>query len=161
MKKIPKEKIKFMQAAFAEAKNNILSDDGGPFGAVVVYDGKIVSRSSNQVLKTNDPTAHAEIEAIRQASSKLQRFDLSDCEIYTTCEPCPMCLGAILWARIPQVYFASDRNDATKAGFDDSRFYRVINHQPVDHDLQTFRICEKEGAELFDNWLKSSSKKIY
>src|SRR4030042_4218292 len=119
----------FMKAALREGRKGVLANEGGPFGAVIVKGSKIVSRAHNSVVKTNDPTAHAEILAIREASSKLRRFSLSDCEIYTSCEPCPMCLAAIHWARIPVLFFGCTRTDAAAIGFDDEFFYRVLRGQ--------------------------------
>jgi guanine deaminase len=104
--------IEFMQAAIEEAFRGMKADEGGPFGAVVVRQGKIIARAHNEVISTGDPTAHAEIQAIRKASQKLGKFDLSACVMYATCEPCPMCLGAIFWARIPRLYYVCSRADA-------------------------------------------------
>ncbi|MDA3908025.1 MAG: nucleoside deaminase [Sulfurimonas sp.] len=113
---------KWMQIAYNEATQGMLANDGGPFGAVIVKDDKIISQAHNKVLKSNDPTAHAEVNAIRKASKLLETFDLEGCVLYTTCKPCPMCLGAIFWARIGTVYFGATEEDAAKGGFDDKRF---------------------------------------
>jgi len=115
----------FMEIAVQEALKGIRKKEGGPFGAVIVKDGEIISVGNNQVILTNDPTAHAEIVAIRRASEKLGRFDLSDCEIYTTCEPCPMCYSAIHWAKIPIMYYGASRDDAAEIGFDDKYLYSI------------------------------------
>ena len=127
-----------MQVAIDEALKGIDANEGGPFGAVIVKDNKIISKAHNLVLKTNDPTAHAEINAIKEASSKLNSFDLSGCELYTTCEPCPMCLGAIFWARIDRVYFGATKLDAQKAGFDDNKIIEI--HGSI-HYLQCIDDC--------------------
>src|SRR6266849_1948876 len=116
----------FMARAIQLAVENVRSGQGGPFGAVVVKDGSIIAEGANQVTATNDPTAHAEVLAIRIACAKLGAFDLPDCEIYTSCEPCPMCLGAIYWARLTRVFFANAATDASKIGFDDSFIYGEI-----------------------------------
>jgi len=116
----------FMAIALEEAMEGIENDDGGPFGAVIVQDGVVISRAHNEVLRRNDPTAHAEILAIREASSILKRYDLSTCEIYSTSEPCPMCFAAIFWARIKKLVYGTVREDVAEIGFDDSLIYDVI-----------------------------------
>ena len=116
-----------MEAAVAEALLGLRNKEGGPFGAVIVKDGHIIAKGHNRVLATNDPTAHAEIVAIREASKKLNRFDLSDCELYTTCEPCPMCYSAAHWAKIPIIYYGATREDAQDVGFDDNLLYDVLS----------------------------------
>ncbi|MBN3490382.1 nucleoside deaminase [Acholeplasma equirhinis] len=118
---------KFMRQAINEAKKGIDHVHGGPFGAVVVKDGVVIAKGHNTVLKDNDPTAHGEVNAIRKATKKLKSFDLTGCEIYTTGEPCPMCLGAILWANIDKVYFGANIDDTEKIGFRDSVFYEIAN----------------------------------
>jgi guanine deaminase len=115
-----------MDLAVAEALAAVRLNHGGPFGAVIVRNGRVVAGAHNEVVKTNDPTAQAEVTAIRRASAKLKTFDLSTCELYSTCEPCPMCLAAILWARIPRVYYGCTRRDAEKIGFCDNLFYRQM-----------------------------------
>ncbi len=150
---------KWMKIAYNEATDGMLANDGGPFGALIVKDEKIISQAHNEVLKTNDPTAHAEINAIRKASKALETFDLSGCTIYTTCKPCPMCLGAIFWARITTVYFGATDKDAAKAGFDDKHFYEML--QEKDNGLTLKQIDGKENAKLFDLWLKKSDREMY
>jgi len=150
---------KWMKIAYDEATNGMLANDGGPFGAVVLKDGKIIAQAHNQVLKTNDPTAHAEINAIRIASAKLNSFDLSTCTLYTTCMPCPMCLGAIFWARIKTVYYGATEEDAQKGGFDDKLFYEMLDGKNSQITLK--QIDAKENAELFDMWLKKSDRELY
>ncbi len=116
----------FMSQAIAESKSGTEQKDGGPFGAVIVRDGHIIARGHNMVLKENDPTAHAEIVAIRRATQKLQTFNLAGCEMYSSCEPCPMCCSAIHWARISKLYYAAARKDAARIGFDDERLYAIL-----------------------------------
>lgn len=117
---------RFMEAAIAEARAGLATGDGGPFGAVVVRDGKVVARGHNQVVGNGDPTAHAEVQAIRAACRALGTFDLSGCEIYATCEPCPMCFAAIHWARLDRVVYGAGRADAAGIGFDDADIYEVL-----------------------------------
>ena len=151
----------FMQTSIDEARHGITHNHGGPFGAVIVRDGEIISRAHNQVLKTNDPTAHAEVLAIRQASSVLGKFDLSDCELYTTSQPCPMCLAAIFWARIKTVYYGSDKEDVAKIGFDDSLFYDLIRGQNMDHELEMVNIDREASLQLLKLWEKKPDRKMY
>jgi len=141
---------KWMQIAYDEASLGMLTNEGGPFGAVIVREGKIISRTHNKVLKTNDPTAHAEINAIREASKILNTFNLSDCTLYTTCEPCPMCLGAIFWARIPKVYYGATKEDAAIGGFDDKHFYQMLNNKS--DEITLHQIDHIETKELFQVW---------
>jgi len=115
-----------MKIAIEEAQIGIMTGEGGPFGAVIIKNGNVISRTHNRVLQTNDPTAHAEINAIREATEKLGRFDLSDCEIYSSCEPCPMCFSAIHWAKMKKLYYGCTREDAAQIGFDDQFIYDVI-----------------------------------
>ena len=141
------------------AERNASSVTGGPFGAVVVKDGKVIAEASNTVTVDNDPTAHAEVNAIRKACAALGTFDLSGCELYTSCEPCPMCLAACYWAHIDKVYYAADREDAAAAGFDDSDIYREVA-LPVDRRRIPFvHIMEKEGLRPFMLW-NSNDKKV-
>lgn len=149
----------WMQIAYEEAIVGMEHNEGGPFGAVILCDGKIVARAHNEVLKTNDPTAHAEMGAIRIAAQTLKRFDLSDCILYTTCYPCPMCMGAILWARIPTVFYASSMDDTAEGGFDDRAFYTMIRSPESSLDLRP--IDAKKGKELFAQWAAKEDKKLY
>jgi len=139
---------KYMDIAVQEAKEGVERGEGGPFGAVVVNgQGEIVSRAHNMVLQTNDPTAHAEMTAIQKASSKLGRFDLSDCKIYTTCEPCPMCFGAIHWAKIPVCVYAASVNHASDAGFDNQNIYDAIRQtQQTDEKMCSMTQEQHQGA---------------
>lgn len=148
-----------MLRAIELAERNASSVTGGPFGAVVVKDGKVIAEASNTVTVDNDPTAHAEVNAIRKACTALGTFDLSGCELYTSCEPCPMCLAACYWAHIDKVYYAADREDAAAAGFDDSDIYREVA-LPVDRRRIPFvHIMEKEGFRPFMLW-NSNDKKV-
>lgn len=152
-----------MKAALREARRGVRAADGGPFGAVIVKGSRIVSRAHNSVVGTNDPTAHAEILAIRKASSKLGRFNLSDCLIYTTSEPCPMCLAAIHWARIPVVYFGCTRVDAAKIGFDDDLFYRALGGRArrSEKRVRSIQLGRKGCLELFRDWAAKPDKVLY
>ncbi|TAL66361.1 MAG: nucleoside deaminase [Bacteroidetes bacterium] len=135
-----------------EIAGNSLEKGGGPFGAVMSRDGKIISEAHNCVVLNNDPTAHAEILAIRQAASFLKSFDLSDCTLYSSCEPCPMCLGAIYWAGIKKVVYACDRSDAQKAGFNDKLIYDEIALDPSKRKITFLRITDTGGKEVFRRW---------
>lgn len=134
---------------------------GGPFGAVVVKDGVIIGRGSNSVLANNDPTAHAEVTAIREACKALKQFQLSDCILYTSCEPCPMCLGAIYWARPKEVYFAGNRLDAANAGFDDDFIYREIDVPLENRKLKMTNILREESLKAFEIWKQNEDKTLY
>ena len=150
---------KWMKIALSEATNGMLANDGGPFGAVIVKNDKIIASAHNEVLKSKDPTSHAEINAIREASKLLDSFDLSACTLYTTCMPCPMCLGAIFWARIKTVYYGATEQDAAKGGFDDHRFYEMMRGD--NEDVILTQIDHEENAKLFDLWLKKDDREIY
>ncbi|MDD2781592.1 nucleoside deaminase [Sulfuricurvum sp.] len=149
----------WMESALKEALKGMNANEGGPFGALIIRDSKIISSAHNEVLKTNDPTAHAEINAIRKASRALGKFDLSDCVLYTTCYPCPMCMGAIFWARIPTVYYASSMDAAAEGGFDDRVFYEMILHPESSLDLRP--IDAAKGKELFRQWLDKNNRTLY
>ena len=150
---------KWMKIAYDEATAGMLANDGGPFGAVIVKDEKIIATAHNEVLKTKDSTAHAEMNAIRKACKELDSFDLSGCVLYTSCQPCPMCLGAIFWARIGTVYYGATEDDAARGGFDDKRFYEMMEGK--NSDLIMEQIDHKEGTKLFDRWLEKSNRKLY
>ena len=150
-----------MAEAIRLANENIPSGKGGPFGAVVVKDGKIIARGANHVLADNDPTAHAEMVAIREACKVLDSFQLNGCEIYASCEPCPMCLGAIYWARPDKLYFAANRHDAAAAGFDDQFIYEEINCGIADRKIETHQILRSDALQTFDTWAKMDKKKPY
>lgn len=155
------DQIKFMTEAIKLAEENIKSGKGGPFGAVVVKNGKIIARGSNHVTSDNDPTAHAEVVAIREACKVLDNFQLDDCEIYSSCEPCPMCLGAIYWARPAALYFAAGRLDAAEAGFDDNFIYREISTQINERKINTNQMLREEALEVFEIWKKTEKKTPY
>lgn len=152
---------KFMKKAVKEALKGINSNEGGPFGAVIVKDGKVIAKGHNMVLKTNDPTSHAEITVIRKASKKLKRFDLSDCEIYTSCEPCPMCLSAIHWAKIKKVYYGCTKEDAASIGFDDKLLYDLIKEVSKDTLTDKLQIDHEDCLKLFKDWKSKSDKVNY
>jgi len=160
-KKKDKYREEFMIEAIKLAVSNIDSQKGGPFGAVVVKNGKIIGKGSNQVTSSNDPTAHAEIVAIRDACKNLNSFQLDGCEIYASCEPCPMCLGAIYWARPTELYFAASRDDAANAGFDDSYIYQQIPLKPSDRDLKSLQMLQSEAVKVFKLWNESEQKTPY
>ncbi|MDA3947302.1 MAG: nucleoside deaminase [Helicobacteraceae bacterium] len=150
---------RWMKIAYDEATAGMLANDGGPFGAVIVQDDKVIATAHNEVLRTNDPTAHAEIIAIRRASEQLENFDLSECILYCTCKPCPMCLGAIFWAHIGTVYYGATEQDAARGGFDDHRFYEMLRGRNSDVILK--QIDYKVNAKLFDQWLEKEDRQIY
>jgi guanine deaminase len=151
----------FMRRAIALSRQNLGTMAGGPFGAVVVKDGRIVGEGRNQVIAASDPTAHAEIVAIREAALRLGTFDLGGCDIYTSCEPCPMCLGAILWARIGRIYHANDRYDAKAIGFDDEAFYREVSLAPAGRTIPVERILADEARTVFKEWEADPNKIRY
>ena len=150
-----------MARAIQLSIDGVQSGRGGPFGAVVVRDGKIVAEGVNQVTSTNDPTAHAEVLAIRQACSSLGVFQLQDCELYTSCEPCPMCLGAIYWARLSRVYFANTAEDAAKIGFEDSFLYTELNKPHLERRIPTIQIMREEALAGFRVWAAKPDKREY
>jgi guanine deaminase len=151
----------FMARAIQLAVENVRSASGGPFGAVIVRDGGIVAEGANQVTSINDPTAHAEVLAIRAACAKLKAFELDGCDIYTSCEPCPMCLGAIYWARLSRVYFASAAADASKAGFDDSLIYREIAQPHAQRTIPMIQMMREESLAAFCAWEEKPNKIAY
>jgi guanine deaminase len=151
----------FMKQAVEEAYKGMRSDDGGPFGAAIVKDGKIIAIGHNEVIKTNDPTAHAEIVAIRKATKLLGRFDLSDCEIYSSCEPCPMCFSAIHWAKMKTLYFGANRKDAANIGFDDQYIYDVIEGKATKEQVTIVKIDRDEALGPFQEWDAKMNKVAY
>jgi guanine deaminase len=151
----------WMNEAIALARAGMRIHGGGPFGAVVVANGQVVGRGSNQVTPTLDPTAHAEIVAIRDACRALQRFDLRGCVLYTSCEPCPMCLSAIYWARLDRVYFASTRKDAAGIGFDDDFIYQQIPLDVAARSLPMQQLPSTAAADLFSEWTAKPDKIHY
>lgn len=151
----------FMARAIKLSIDGVHSGRGGPFGAVVVRNGKIVAEGVNQVTSTNDPTAHAELLSIRQACAKLGVFELKDCELYTSCEPCPMCLGAIYWARLSRVYFANTAEDAAKIGFDDSFIYSEVKRPHSQRRIPTIQMMREEALAGFRAWADKPDKLPY
>ena len=146
----------FMQRAVELAEKGMNLNAGGPFGAVIVKDDEIIAEGFNQVTSTNDPTAHAEIVAIREACRKLNSFQLDGCTVYTSCEPCPMCLGAIYWARPKAVFFACNREDAAKIDFDDQFIYDEFNKTVENRQIKFIRLMRKEALSVFEKWEKKT-----
>ncbi|NVJ84809.1 MAG: nucleoside deaminase [Algoriphagus sp.] len=151
----------FMREAIRLAKEGMKAGNGGPFGCVIVKDGKIIGKGSNMVLKTNDPTGHAEVVAIRDACKNLNNFQLEGCEVYASCEPCPMCLGAIFWARPERVFYAGTKKDAANAGFDDDFIYQEIEVNPADRKIPMISILREEALAAFEIWKEMDNKTLY
>ena len=151
----------FMMQAIELSQKAIDNNEGGPFGCIVVKGDEIVGRGNNKVTSSNDPTAHAEVIAIRDACTNLKTFQLTDCEVYTSCEPCPMCLGAIYWARPAKVYFANTRHDAAKAGFDDSMIYEEIKADPDNRKIPMIHLKSEKAGFIFDKWNTKANKTAY
>lgn len=156
-----KNRQDFMREAIRLAEEGMRAGNGGPFGCVIVQGKKIVGRGQNQVTSTNDPTAHAEVVAIRDACRELQTFQLDDCELYTSCEPCPMCLAAIYWARIPRAFFANTRRDAAAIGFDDAFIYEQIPLPLTERRLDMKPLLRDEAQVAFQEWLAKADKVEY
>jgi tRNA(Arg) A34 adenosine deaminase TadA len=154
-------KEKFMREAIRLSIQMMRRGKGGPFGAVVVRNGKVVGRGSNQVTSTNDPTAHAEILAIREACQRLKTFQLEDCELYTSCEPCPMCLSAIYWARLGRVFYANTRQDAARIDFDDEFIYREVALPIGKRKLKMKQLLREEALAAFAEWQQKADKILY
>jgi len=152
---------RYMLEAVKLARKNLDKKNGGPFGAIVVKNGEIIASGVNTVTSDHDPTAHAEMNAIREACSILKTHQLQDCEIYSSCEPCPMCLSALYWARPKKIYFGATRQDAAKAGFDDSKIYKEIEKQHVDRELPNEQVIIPEIREVFNQWINSEHKIEY
>jgi guanine deaminase len=150
----------FMRRAIALAEDNV-GRGGGPFGAVVVCGGEIVAEATNRVTASNDPTAHAEVEAIRAACRRLGRFHLSGCEIYTSCEPCPMCLGAVYWARLDRIWYAAHREHAAAAGFSDQLIYQETPLSPGERTIPSAPLLPEEGDRPFAAWNEAAAKVPY
>ncbi|MDF2958828.1 MAG: tRNA-specific adenosine deaminase [Paenibacillus sp.] len=155
------ENEKRMQESIELAVNNVLTGQGGPFGAIVVKDGQIIGKGSNRVTSLNDPTAHAEVQAIREACKHLNHFQLTGCEIYTSCEPCPMCIGAIYWARPDAVYYACSKEDAAAIGFDDQFIYEQIALPVEQRSILMKQLKPKDYKLPFEQWSASDIKKEY
>ncbi|MES2893713.1 MAG: nucleoside deaminase [Bacteroidota bacterium] len=152
---------KFMQEAIHLSHQGMENNEGGPFGCVVVKGDAIVGRGNNKVSSTNDPTAHAEVIAIRDACKNIGSFQLEDCEIYTSCEPCPMCLGAIYWARPKVVYYANNREDAKRIGFDDSMIYDEMTIAVADRRIPIIPVGREYALKVFEAWKTKEDKKEY
>ncbi len=152
---------KYMEMAAQLALDNVIANTGGPFGAIVVKDGEIIGVGQNHVTRLNDPTAHAEVQAIRDACQFLNSYQLEDCEIYTSCEPCPMCLGAIFWARPKAVYFACTKEDAAEIGFDDKFIYEQLDIPHENRQIPMMRVSPKNADSAFKAWAKSTEKISY
>ncbi len=151
----------FMQQAIDIATHNVDSQNGGPYGAVIIKNGQLIAASGNCVTSQNDPTAHAEVMAIRLACEKLNDFQLTDCTLYTSCEPCPMCLGAIYWSRLKQVYYACNREDAAKAGFDDSFIYDEIALAADQRHIPMHYLHIADAEKPFQHWNSLNEKILY
>ena len=152
---------KFMREAIRLSIQMMRRGKGGPFGAVVVRNGKVVGRGSNQVTSVNDPTAHAEILAIREACKRLKTFQLDDCDLYTSCEPCPMCLSAIYWARLGRVFYANTRQDAARIDFDDEFIYREVALPIGKRKLKMKQLLREEALAAFAEWEQKTDKILY
>lgn len=150
-----------MQIAINLSREGMNSGKGGPFGCVIVKEGIIVGKGCNCVASTNDPTAHAEIVAIRDACNNMNSFQLQGCELYTSCEPCPMCLGAIYWARPDRVFFANDKIDAAEAGFDDNFIYQELSVPLPERKIPMQQLILKEAKEVFRQWIAKADKTTY
>lgn len=150
----------FLKRAIALAQESI-KNGGGPFGAVIVKNGEIIAETSNSVTKDLDPTAHAEVNCIRQACKKLNTFILEGCEIYASSEPCPMCLSAIYWAHIDKIYFAATKEDAAYGGFDDDFIYKEFDKEKLLRKIPAVNMLQQEGRKIFDIWLKTENKIDY
>lgn len=151
----------FMRQAIALATENVVHGRGGPFGAVVVKDGIVIASGANQVTATNDPTAHAEVVAIRNACQALGTFQLAECDVYTSCEPCPMCLAALYWSRCRAIYYGNDAGDAARAGFDDSALYEEVKRPLDQRAIPIQRLLPEEARSSFDVWLASPYRVDY
>lgn len=155
------KKLEFMKEAIKLSEYGMNNNEGGPFGCVVVKNGEIVGRGWNKVTGTNDPTAHAEVTAIRDACKNLGTFQLEDCEIYTSCEPCPMCMGAIYWARPSKVYYANTRQDAADIGFDDSMIYQELNLPLSQRKISIESLGREEAMNVFKKWSNKFDRTEY
>jgi guanine deaminase len=151
----------FMREAIKEAEAGMRGGRGGPFGCVIVHRGEVIARGNNRVTSTNDPTAHAEITAIREACTRLRRYSLEECELYTSCEPCPMCLAAVYWARIPTLYYGNTRSDAAAIGFDDDFIYEQIALPPEKRSLAMKPLLRDEAQQAFREWEAKPDKLKY
>ena len=154
-------KLELMARVIQLSRESMNSLHGGPFAAIIVKDGELISEGTNCVTAWNDPTAHAEVVAIRRACTKLQSFQLTGCDVYSTCEPCPMCLGAIYWARPQALYFAAGRSDAAQAGFDDQFIYDQLALPLHERSLLTIQTMREEAARVLQEWISKPDKQKY
>lgn len=155
------EQQTFIKAAIAIADQNVEIANGGPFGAIVVKDGEIVGKGSNEVTSRNDPTAHAEVQAIRDACQNLGTYNLEGCSLYASCEPCPMCLGSVYWANISKLYYAATKDDAAKAGFSDAHIYEEFALSKEKRSIPTTQMSRDEAVKVFEKWVESENKVPY
>jgi guanine deaminase len=155
------EQTRFMRRAIDLAVENVRLQRGGPFGALVVRDGHVVAEGTNLVTSTNDPTAHAEVVAIRRACTALESFQIDGCDLYTSCEPCPMCLGAIYWARPARIFFGATHKDAAESGFDDSFIYQQMRLPPSERQIPMKQLIGEEAQAAFLEWRRSTEKVLY
>lgn len=155
------ERLAAMRRAIELASHGVANDLGGPFGAVILKDGQVIAEGENRVTSSGDPTAHAEIVAIRKACERLGTHVLAGCEIFSSCEPCPMCLAAIEWARLDRLYFGASRQEAAEAGFDDERLYRELAKAPEARELPAQRLLGEEARSSFELWNAKSDKTPY
>lgn len=151
----------FLERAIELSEMGMKEEKGGPFGCVIVKDGKIIGEGCNEVLATNDPTAHAEVVAIRNACKTVGSFQLTDCDVYTSCEPCPMCLGALYWARPRRIIFANTKNDAADIDFDDQFIYNEIETPVEKRQIQFIHLANQRALDVFAQWKNNSDKKVY
>lgn len=155
------EQENYLQLAIQQSDKGMEEGHGGPFGCVIVKDGKVLVATHNKVLSTNDPTAHAEVVAIREACRMLNDFQLTGCELYASCEPCPMCMGAIYWARPGKVYFAATKKDAAEAGFDDSFIYEEMDVDYSDRKIPFINLPLEAAKQVFEKWKAKTDKRLY
>lgn len=155
------DKNKHMAHALRLARENLDGRNGGPFGCVIVKDGKVIATGYNEVIANNDPTCHAEIVAIRRACKELGSYQLTGCEIYSSCEPCPMCMGAIFWARPEKLYYSGTRRDAAEAGFDDDHIYRELELAPDKRSIPGEMLMNEDGRSIFQRWKELDLKIKY
>jgi tRNA(Arg) A34 adenosine deaminase TadA len=155
------EETRFLERAIELSRQGMMNEHGGPFGSLIVKNSEIVGEGCNMVIVTNDPTAHAEIVAIRNACQRLKAFQLQDCDIYTSCEPCPMCLGAIYWARPKRVIYANTRFDAAAIKFDDEFIYQQINADMLQRTIPFIHEPHPLALQVFEDWKKFDNKKLY
>ncbi len=151
----------FLREAIRASENGMNNDEGGPFGCVIVKDGRIIGRGNNRVTSTNDPTAHAEVVAIRDACGQIGHFQLDDCTLYTSCEPCPMCLGAIYWARPTRIVYAASRHDAAYAGFSDEFIYTEFDKPMASRSIPIEQMLREEAMAVFEAWRVKADKIVY